>query len=63
MRSLFNIIVLTSLLAGSALAQSAEPAAGDAAKLSEGLIFSVSRVPERPFETARAVRVITREEI
>lgn len=63
MRSLFNIIVLTSLLAGSVLAQSTEPAAGDAAKLSEGLIFSVSRVPERPFETARAVRVITREEI
>jgi outer membrane receptor protein involved in Fe transport len=62
MRSLFNI-VFASLLAGSALAQSADPATGDATKLSEGLIFSVSRVPERPFETARAVRVITREEI
>jgi hemoglobin/transferrin/lactoferrin receptor protein len=63
MRSVFNVIVLTSLLACSALAQTADGTAGEASKLSEGLIFSVSRVPERPFETPRGVRVITREEI
>ena len=64
MRSLINIILITVLLSGSALAQSGDAAANpDATKLSEGLIFSVSRTPERPFETARAVRVITREEI
>jgi hemoglobin/transferrin/lactoferrin receptor protein len=62
-RSLFNVIVITMLLAGAALAQDADVSIPEATKLSEGLIFSVSRVPERPFETARAVRVITREEI
>ena len=63
MRSLFNVIVISLVLAGSTLAQDATAPASDAAKLSEGLIFSVNRTPERPFETARAVRVITREEI
>jgi outer membrane receptor protein involved in Fe transport len=63
MRSVVKSIVITMLLTGSALAQSAGGTAEEATKLSEGLIFSVSRVPERPFETARAVRVITREEI
>lgn len=58
MRSLFNVLVISLLLAGTVAAQNA-----DATKLSEGLIFSVSRAPERPFETPRAVRVITREEI
>lgn len=59
MRSVFNVIVISLVLAAGALAQDA----GEATKLSEGLIFSVNRVPERPFETSRAVRVITREEI
>lgn len=62
-RSLFTVIVTAMLLAGAALAQEADVSIPEATKLSEGLIFSVSRVPERPFETARAVRVITREEI
>ena len=63
MRSLFNVIVISLLLAGSALAQGADATTSEATKLSEGLIFSVNRLPERPFDTPRAVRVITREEI
>jgi len=63
MRTVVRFIVITMLLTGTALAQSEGGTAAEATKLSEGLIFSVSRVPERPFETARAVRVITREEI
>ena len=63
MRSVVTSIVITLLLAGSAFAQTAGNNSAEATKLSEGLIFSVSRIPERPFETARAVRVITREEI
>jgi outer membrane receptor for ferrienterochelin and colicin len=35
----------------------------DRAKLGNGLIYSVNRTPERPFETARAVEVITAEDI
>lgn len=63
MRSVFRNIVIAALLTGSALAQGADATSGEATKLSEGLIFSVSRIPERPFETSRGVRVITREEI
>lgn len=63
MRSVAKLIVITLLLTGNAVAQTAGGSSAEATKLSEGLIFSVSRVPERPFETARAVRVITREEI
>lgn len=63
MRTVVRFIAITMLLTGTALAQSEASTAAEATKLSEGLIFSVSRVPERPFETARAVRVITREEI
>ena len=63
MKNVVRLLVITALLTGSALAQSEPEQAVEASKLSEGLVFSVSRVPERPFETARAVRVITREEI
>jgi len=63
MKNVVRLLVMTALLTGSALAQSEPEQAVEASKLSEGLVFSVSRVPERPFETARAVRVITREEI
>ena len=37
--------------------------ASKAAELSEGLIYSVDRVPERTFDTARDVEVITQTEI
>ncbi|HYR28389.1 MAG TPA: TonB-dependent receptor [Thermoanaerobaculia bacterium] len=63
MKNVARLFVISLLLCGSALAQSDSHTAAEASKLSEGLVFSVSRVPERPFETARAVRVITREEI
>lgn len=45
------------------LSLSADNAPADAHKLSEGLIYSVDRTPERTFETSRAVQVITSEEI
>jgi hemoglobin/transferrin/lactoferrin receptor protein len=38
---------------------SAQPASASARELSEGLIYSVDRVPERTFDTSRAVEVIT----
>jgi len=50
--------LLLMLVSGGAHAQTT-----DTGKLSEGLIYSVNRTPERPFETSRAVEVITREEI
>jgi hemoglobin/transferrin/lactoferrin receptor protein len=45
------------------LSLSADDSQVDAHKLSEGLIYSVDRTPERTFETSRAVQVITSEEI
>jgi outer membrane receptor protein involved in Fe transport len=68
-------LAATALIAGEAPAAAPPPApapaaeeqtdttAADARELSEGLVYSVNRTPERPFETARAVEVITREEI
>ena len=49
------LFVCTPLLRGDE--QSKEPKAGEptASQLSEGLIYSVDRVPERTFDTARAV--------
>ncbi|HEX7153363.1 MAG TPA: TonB-dependent receptor [Thermoanaerobaculia bacterium] len=52
------------LLALAPVSRADEPATQeDARALSEHLIYSVNRVPERTFDTARAVEVITREEI
>lgn len=63
-------VLLASILVSSAVATyAAEPAPADSAparsasELSEGLIYSVDRVPERTFDTARAVEVITISEL
>ena len=50
--------ILTMMAIGSAQAADAPPAA-----TAENLIYSVDRIPERPFETARAVQVITSEDL
>src|SRR6266550_400303 len=57
------LLVCTPLLRGDE--QPKEPKAGEptASQLSEGLIYSVDRVPERTFDTARAVEVITMSEL
>lgn len=49
--------------AGPAVADATESDSGDARKLSERLVYSVERTPEAPFNTARAVEVITFDEI
>lgn len=59
MKYIVTILILICS-AAAALAQS-QPA--DTSKLSEDLIYSVNRTPERPFETARAVEVITIDDI
>jgi outer membrane receptor protein involved in Fe transport len=53
------------LLAPVGVLANDEPAApaSDSRKLSEALIYSVDRTPERTFDTARDVQVITQEEI
>ena len=56
-------VALTCLLSLSMAADDSPQQAPDARKLSEGLIYSVDRTPERTFETSRAVQVITSEEI
>lgn len=56
-------VALTCLLSVSMAADDAQPQTPDARKLSEDLIYSVDRTPERTFETSRAVQVITSEEI
>src|SRR6185295_20041667 len=40
-----------------------KPVLAETARLSENLIYSVNRTPERPFDTARSVEVITSDEI
>src|SRR5687767_1933498 len=41
----------------------ADSESNDARRLSEGLIYAVDRTPEHPFDTPRAVEVITIDEI
>jgi hemoglobin/transferrin/lactoferrin receptor protein len=56
------LIAVVGLLAvaGSALAQTQS---ADTSKLSEDLIYSVNRTPEHTFDTARAVEVITIDDL
>jgi outer membrane receptor protein involved in Fe transport len=56
------VIAVAGLLvvAGSVLAQSQS---ADTSKLSEDLIYSVNRTPEHTFDTARAVEVITVDDL
>ncbi len=59
-------LMVGALVAGQAFAAGSAPGSPpspDAAELSEGLIYSVDRTPERPFDTARDCEVITQEEI
>jgi outer membrane receptor for ferrienterochelin and colicin len=72
MRRLFHVFVL--IIACAPLLRASEPAdetnnttaegnVATARELSEGLIYSVDRVPERTFDTARAVEMITISEL
>ena len=65
MKQLKNWIICLCIVTsfGSAFAQSNASPEGEGTVKSEDLIYSVNRVPERTFETARAVQVITREDI
>jgi hemoglobin/transferrin/lactoferrin receptor protein len=54
-------LVIGPLAAADALSASASPA--DARRLSDDLIYSVDRMPERTFETSRAVQVINADAI
>jgi hemoglobin/transferrin/lactoferrin receptor protein len=54
--------LLTMTLATTAFAGD-QATLGETSRLSQDLIYSVNRTPERPFDTARAVDVITAEEI
>lgn len=55
------VFALALPLAGQA--QTSATNAADLSKMSEKLIYSVGRTPERTFDTARDVEVITQEEI
>ena len=56
-------VVLSMIALCFAVAAVAADGPVDRSKLSNELIYSVNRTPERPFETARAVEVITAEDI
>jgi hemoglobin/transferrin/lactoferrin receptor protein len=57
------VALMSLLVAIGAMAQQGSGDAADVSRLSEQLIYSVNRVAERPFDTARAVQVITHEEL
>lgn len=65
MKRTFLGLAAVMLLAVGVSADDAAPAAtsADARTLSEELIYSVDRTPENPFDTPRAVEVITIDEI
>jgi outer membrane receptor protein involved in Fe transport len=60
MRQRFAAILVCALTVPAAFAQTATD---DPRHLQESLIYSVDRVPERLFDTSRAVEVITQEQI
>jgi outer membrane receptor protein involved in Fe transport len=64
MRKVFEILGAILLLAVPVFAADQPDAQQKTAReLGEGLIYSVDRVPERPFDTSRAVEVITAADI
>ncbi|HEX9982236.1 MAG TPA: TonB-dependent receptor [Thermoanaerobaculia bacterium] len=62
MKKTITATLLTMTLAVTAVAGE-QATLGETSRLSQDLIYSVNRTPERPFDTARAVDVITAEEI
>src|SRR3954452_16940227 len=56
-------LIVVFLLGMSVSAFAGDDKEATARELSEGLIYSVDRVPERAFDTARAVEVITVREV
>ena len=60
MKRILIAVVGLLVCAGSALAQTGS---ADTSKLSEDLIYSVNRTPEHTFDTARAVEVITVDDL
>jgi hemoglobin/transferrin/lactoferrin receptor protein len=66
MKKIQILVMCVLAVASAAFAGDSAPAsspAPDANKMSEGLIYSVDRTPERTFDTSRAVQVITSDEI
>src|SRR5947209_16927 len=63
MRKFLQFFVLAACAVPQLLAADAQSDQATARELSEGLIYSVDRAPERPFDTARAVEVITAADI
>lgn len=64
LKNLIPFVIVAVAIAGPVVAEEALPKENDEAKrLSESIIYSVNRTPERTLETSRADKVITSEEI